>query len=88
MPISGLLLLPIRTFVPSAPPGGTAAEEDPGESQYPDDDGNRNFAGGDHACPVRPTLFRHRPFVISVLLRQQIADPCKLDIRRISRPWR
>jgi hypothetical protein len=47
-PAAELLLLSIRTLMPSAPPGGTAAEKNPGQGQYPDGDGNCIFAGGDH----------------------------------------
>jgi len=74
--------------MPSATPGGTAAEEDPDKGQCPDGDDNRIFAGCDHARPWKPTLISGRPFMVSMLLRQPISDTSKLDIRRISRAWR
>ncbi|MBP1728046.1 MAG: hypothetical protein H6Q56_419 [Deltaproteobacteria bacterium] len=43
-----LLLLPCRAFLPSAPPGGTAAEEAAGQGQNPDGDENDIFAGAGH----------------------------------------
>ena len=45
--------------MPSAPPGGTAAEEEPGQGQYPDDDGNCIFAGGDHGRLFIPATSVH-----------------------------
>lgn len=35
-------------LLPAAPPGGAATKEYSGQRQYPDSDGNCNFAHGEH----------------------------------------